>query len=288
MNIAIITDYLLSHWVGGGTLVNDYLGRRITAAGHKLEFILINGDENGWETAVHTRIDLYLVTNIPYMTEAQMRQLMLSKIPYVMFRHDVASICYLPDAASHPASGLILDMFRGARSNIFISNIQLAYYRRMGSIDRTVVIPPPLDLSEFTDTGMVERQGHLYIGDINEQRGIFESLQSMKANPEGGSFSFYGEVDVDVVPVIEAAGGKVFPVIAHSLVAPLMNTKRHFYYHPKMIDAFCLKVLEAELCGMELHVDRGNIGRFYYDATAQQLADFMKNQSVDMILEMLR
>lgn len=288
MRVAIITDVVLSQWVGGGTLVNDYMAQRMSEAGHQVQFIAINGNANGWDVADHALIDLYLVTNIPFMTSAQMLQLMQSGKPYVVFRHDVASICYLPDAASQPSTPLVLALFQHARANIFISNIQLAYYKKLGEIPRTLVMPPPLDLSAFVDAQRVDRQGHLYIGEISEQRGIRESLEAMQNNPEPGPIAFYGQVTApELAGAIDAAKGHRHVEIAHDMIAPLMNSYRHFYYHPRIIDAFCLKVLEAELCGMELHVNRTNIGRYYFDATASQLADFMKNQSVEMILQLL-
>jgi hypothetical protein len=288
MNIAIITDLVLNQWVGGGTLVNDYLGRRIAQAGHFVQFIRITADHNGWEHADHAQIDLYLVTNIPGMTPAQMVQLMQSGKPYVMFRHDVASICYLPEPASHPSAALVLALFQHARANIFISNIQLAYYRKLGEIPRTLVMPPPLDLSEFMDQRRAGRQGHLYIGEISEQRGIRESLQAMQSNPDTGPIAFYGQVTApELGTAIDAAGGQRHTEIAHDQIAGLLNNYSHFYYHPRIIDAFCLKVLEAELCGMQLHVNRTNIGRYYYDASAEQLASFMKKESVEMILQLL-
>lgn len=288
MRVALITDVVLSGWVGGGTLVNDYIARRIEQAGHFVQFLQINGERNDWDTVDHGGIDLYLVTNIPFMTQGQLLQLMQSGKPYVMFRHDVASICYLPEPASQPSAALVLALFQHARANIFISYIQLAYYRKLGDIPRTLVMPPPLDLSEFTNQNRPDRKGHLYIGEISEQRGIRDSIQAMQANADGGPFRFYGQITApELADEIVVAGGERCSEIDHSLIAPLLNAHQHFYYHPRIIDAFCLKVLEAELCGMQLHVNRNNIGRYYFDATAQQLADFMKQQSVDMILHLL-
>lgn len=288
MNVAIITDLVLSQWVGGGTLVNDYIARRIAEAGHAVQFLCITADHNGWDAADHSRIDLYLVMNIPFMTPAQMVQMMQSGKPYVMFRHDVASICYLPEPASHPSAALVLALFQHARANIFISNIQLAYYKKLGDIPRTLVMPPPLDLTAFVDERRAGRQGHLYIGEISEQRGIRESLQAMQGNPDQGPIAFYGQVtSPELGAVIDAAGGQRHTEVAHARIAGLLNTYSHFYYHPRIIDAFCLKVLEAELSGMQLHVNRTNIGRYYYDASAEQLASFMKKESVEMILQLL-
>ena len=288
MRIALITDLVLSEWVGGGTLVNDYMARRMEAAGHQVTFLQLNPQRNDWDRADHSAIDLYLVTNIPYMGAQQIVQLANSGKPYLVFRHDIASVCYLEQPAEHPAAAVMRALFGAARANIFISNIQLAYYRRVCDISNTVVMPPPLDLDAFVDQQRGNRAGHLYLGEISAQRGIAESLQEMAAQADAGPIAFYGQLtDAALLQAIEAAGGARFADVPHDSIPELLNRYRHFYYHPKIIDAFCLKVVEAELCGMTLHVNKTNIGRYYFDATARQLADFMKRQSVETILQLL-
>jgi len=288
MNIALITDLVLSEWVGGGTLVNDYLAGRIRSAGHTVDFVQINSQRNDWDSIDHGAIDLYLVMNIPYMVGSQQAQMVGSGKPYVVFRHDIASVCYLDNASSHPAAEVVRALFGGARANIFISPIQLAYYQRVCEVKNTLVMPPPLDMQPFVDQQRRDRAGHLYIGEISAQRGITKSLVAMQAHADGTPLAFYGQAaDPALLQAIEAAGGQRFAEVPHGAIAPLLNRYRHFYYHPRIIDAFCLKVLEAELCGMTLHVEHNHIGRYYYRETAQELAQFMRQQSVDMILSLL-
>jgi len=288
MRIALITDVVLAQWVGGGTLVNDYIARRMELVGHQVQFLQINSKCNDWDGVDHADIDLYMVANIPFMTATQILQLVQSGKPYLVFRHDIASVCYLPEPAQHPSVALIKVLFQNARANIFISNIQLAYYKRLCDIPRTLVMPPPFDLMEFVNLQKPDRAGHLYIGEISEQRGIRESIEAMQANPDLGPMHFYGQVtSVELESIISNAGGERNSEVGHSKVAHLLNTHKHFYYHPRIIDAFCLKVVEAELCGMQLHVNRNNIGRFYFDATADQLADFMRGQSMEMLFKLL-
>jgi hypothetical protein len=176
-------------------------------------------------------------------------------------------------------------LFGGARANIFISPVQLSYYQRVCSFSNTLVIPPPLDLDEFFDQRSAGRIGHLYLGEISAQRGIDETLLAMQAQNDGTPKAFVGQVsDQHLVKAIEASGGSCSPEVMHEEIPALLNRYQHFHYHPRIIDAFCLKVVEAELCGMTLHVNQTNIGRYYFDATARQLADHMKNQSVNSIL----
>jgi hypothetical protein len=285
MRIALVTDVVLADWVGGGTLVNDYMASRMRASGHQVEFLQINPQRNDWDSTDHTAIDLYLVTNIPHMNGAQIAQLVHSGKPYLVLRHDIASVCYLDEAASHPAAAVMRLLFGGARANIFISPIQLAYYKRVCDFSNTLVVPPPLDLDAFVDQQQSDRAGHLYIGEISVQRGIVDSLQAMQAQADGTPMAFVGQSsDAQLLQAIEAAGGQRFADVAHAAIPALLNRYRHFHYHPHIIDAFCLKVVEAELCGMTLHVNKANIGRYYFDATARQLADYMKQQSMNSIL----
>lgn len=71
MRVAIVTDVVLAQWIGGGTLVNDYLAQRMRQAGHDVQFLSINATQNDWAIAAHDAIDLYFVANIPFMTNEQ-------------------------------------------------------------------------------------------------------------------------------------------------------------------------------------------------------------------------
>lgn len=285
MRVALVTDLVLSDWVGGGTLVNDYMAQRMRESGHTVSFLQINPQRNDWDSADHSAIDLYLVTNIPHMVGSQIAQLVQSGTPYLVFRHDIASVCYLDGAASHPAASVMRALLGAARANIFISPIQMAYYRRVCEFTNTLVLPPPLDLDDFVDQKHSERSGHLYLGEITAQRGILDSLAAMQAQADGSPLTFVGQCqDTQLQRAIADAGAQRFGDVAHDQIPALLNRYRHFHYHPHIIDAFCLKVLEAELCGMTLHVNTANIGRYYFDASARQLADHMKHQSMDSIL----
>ncbi len=284
-HLAIVTDVTLVDWIGGGTLVNAYLADCARQLGWYVSFIRINPQVDEWVNFSHEDVDAYFIANVPHMPVAYMIDLVNSGKRYVMFRHDIASICYLSDAPQQPAAKLVRFLFENSAANFFISSLQLAYYQRVCEIPRTVVIPPPLDLSRFSDEKHPNRIGHLYLGEISSVRGVEETLRQMKAEDDGEVMAFYGQVAApDLGDMLRAQGAKVCPPVFHSDVPALLNRYRDFYYHPRIVDAFCLKVLEAELCGMNIHVSDGNIGRFYYNESAQQLALFMKNQSIEVIV----
>ena len=287
-HLAIVTDVTLAEWIGGGTLVNDYLARCAEAAGWRVSTIRIQSALNEWPGFAHDTVDAYFVANIPFMPVDAMLQLVNSKKPYVMFRHDISSICYEADPPSHTVAKLLHFLFENAAANFFISPLQLAYYQRVCPVVRPITVPPPLDLGAFANAANPTRSGHLYLGEIASARGVDESLRLMAQSGAPGPKSLYGQV---AEPALEALanglGATCHAAIAHTEVPALLNRYQHFYYHPRIIDAFCLKVVEAELCGMELHVNQAHIGRFGFRESAQELADFMRQHSAAMILQAL-
>lgn len=288
-HLAIVTDVTLADWIGGGTLVNAYLADCARQLGWHVSFIRINSQVDEWKYFPHADVDAYFVANVPHMPVAYMLDLVNGGKRYVMFRHDISSICYAPDAAQQPAAKLVRFLFENSAANFFISNLQLSYYQRVCEVPRAVVIPPPLDLSRFSDEKNPERAGHLYLGEIASVRGIEESLHQMKAAGDDGVLAFYGQVTTpNLDDMLRMHGAQVFLPVDHLDVPALLNRYRHFYYHPRIVDAFCLKVLEAELCGMTLHVNRNHIGRYYYSDSAQEIATFMRSSSPAMILQVLQ
>lgn len=287
-HLAIVTDVTTEDWIGGGTLVNDYVAQCARQAGWRVSFIRNNPSRSDWQTFDHAAVAAYFVANIPHLGVPQLLELMQSGRPYVMFRHDVASLCYDVNPAAHPAAPLVKALFDHARANFFISNLQLNHYKRVCEVPRPVLVPPPLDLSAFVNHALPGRAGHLYLGEISRPRGVDESLAQMAASAEPGPRALYGQLtDASLETDMIQAQAQRHAEIPHQAVPDLMNQFRHFYYHPRIIDAFCLKVLEAELCGMEMHVQKENIGRYHYRESAQEIAAFMKKDSAAMILQVL-
>ena len=285
-HLAVITDLTLPDWIGGGTLVNDYVAQCARAQGVQVSYIRINPAVDEWKDFDHANVDAYFVANIPHMPVSYMLELVNSKKRYVMFRHDIASLCYTESPDAQPAARLLRFLFDNAVANFFISPLQLAYYQKVCPVPRAYCVPPPLDLGAFLDGNRAERKGHLYLGEIAAARGIEESLAAMVAQSDGTPMSFYGQaVEPPLAAQVRSAGAQIHEAIPHSEVPALLNQYQHFYYHPRIVDAFCLKVLEAELCGMQLHVNRNNIGRYFYSDPAPAIADFMKNTSAQMIVQ---
>jgi len=286
--LAIVTDLTLAEWVGGGTLVNEYVAHCARQDGWNVVFLRNNAQTDEWQSADHDAIDAYFVANIPFMPVGHLQALVHSGKPYVMFRHDISSICYAEAPHELPAAGLVSLLFNHAKANIFISHLQLQYYQRVCHIPRSYVIPPPLDLQRFTNEERADRRGQLYIGEISIPRGIEETLASMQSRPDHPR-EFYGQLsDTSLLPKLKRAGALCHPAIDHGQVPSLLNQFKVFHYHPRIVDAFCLKVVEAELCGLTLDVRRENIGRFTYAASALELQQFMRQSSPGVILDQLR
>lgn len=287
-HLAIVTDLTLADWVGGGTLVNDYFAAQARANGWQVSFICNTRFIDGWQAFDHSKVDAYFVANIPHLPASCLLQMIQSSKPYVMFRHDIASLCYEPEPNRNSLAPLIQALFAHARANFFISNLQLSYYQRVCEVPRTILVPPPLDLSNFENQNDPLRRGHLYLGEISRPRGVDESILAMLQSSEPGERLLVGQLtDEALLPSIQASGAVLRDHVSHNLVPTLLNQYAHFYYHPRIVDAFCLKVLEAELCGMELHVRREHIGRFYYRESAFEIAEFMRKESARVVLSVL-
>jgi hypothetical protein len=287
-HLAIVTDLTLADWVGGGTLVNDYFAAQARANGWQVSFICNNCFIDGWQIFDHSEVDAYFVANIPHLPPPYLLQMIQSGKPYVVFRHDIASLCYEPQPDRNSSAPLIQALFAHARANFFISNLQLSYYQRVCEVPRSVLVPPPLDLSNFWNQNNPLRQGHLYLGEISRPRGVDESIRAMLHSCEPGEKLLVGQLTDEALRAsIHASGAVLRDYVSHNLVPTLMNQYAHFYYHPRIVDAFCLKVLEAELCGMELHVRREHIGRFFYRESAFEIAEFMRTESARVALRVL-
>jgi hypothetical protein len=106
---------------------------------------------------------------------------------------------------------------------------------------------------------------------------------------EGGhSLDVFGRVeDTNLAAFLEASGVPIQPEVPRSELPDLLSKYRGLVYFPQIIDAFCIKVVEAELMGLELHVNRERIGRFSYRLSAGPLADYMQNKAISKIAKII-
>lgn len=288
--IAILTDFTLAEYLGGASLVNDNLATQLRKGDLEVECISVNPGRDDWQHMQESGFDLILVTNISFLSLERLDAIIHGRIPYMVFRHDVASLAYQEHPRQNPLAATIDQFFRNSQANYFISEPQLAYYRRICDIDRCVVTPPPIDLDAFVDLRRADRGGVLYLGQIAEGRGIEESLAYLQEHLPGREAHFHGKVESPrSQELIRQAGGRIFPEITRrEEIAPLMNRYSDFVYHPRIFDAFSIKMVEAELCGLNIHCRKENIGRYSYPEDCRALKDRMRDHSPEIILRDIR
>ncbi len=285
-NILILTDYTSDVFLGGAQLVNDLIKLELERRGHHVEYVRINPDQNEWSRWDGSQ-DLTIVANIPHLDANQLIQLAQSTVPYVNFRHDIASLAYSLEPRTQPMTPVVEALFANAAFNFFISNIQLAYYQRICSIERAQVIPPPARFDGF-DNWNQERRGIMYLGPIAKERGVLDSLEYVQALGEGQTIDFFGKIqDEDLKHRILKNNCNIFPEIPRALLPRILNSYRQMIYLPHIVDAFCIKIIEAELCGIEIIAKKENIGRYYFQNSAQELKVFMENNSSKIIGDQL-
>jgi hypothetical protein len=91
-------------------------------------------------------------------------------------------------------------------------------------------------------------------------------------------FDVYGRIeDRALAKYALEAGLRIFNEVPRAEIPSLLSSYSVLMYHPNIIDAFCIKVVEAELAGMSLEVDRERIGRFSFDVDSVSLSRYMEH-----------
>ena len=98
----------------------------------------------------------------------------------------------------------------------------------------------------------------------------------MKNQFPESQYLFVGKIlDQELAKYLKENGAEVKDAIPHEEIANIMNDYEYFYYTPEIYDSFCLKILEADLCGMKIFADTPRIGIFSYNKPLKELVDMM-------------
>jgi hypothetical protein len=180
-------------------------------------------------------------------------------------------------------------MFRTAETNIFISPMQYDVFKKtFTEINNPLITPPPLDIDDFENNNLKSRRGCLYLGDISSARGCAETLEFMKQVDSTGPYTFIGKIlDDRLSDYLMKNGATVRDAISHDKVPLVMNRHKHFFYYPQIYDSFCLKILEAQICGMHIACDKLRIGIFSYNKLSDELVKLVKEDSLKFIIDII-
>jgi len=284
MNVQILSD---ESWFGGASIANHRIKDELEKRGHNVTIHTINEKENTWKGDMSA--DLYIIANWAYIPKEDLEKLFKEK-NIVKFFHDIPGYMYQPKTIKYEHYYKFMQfMIDNALLNIFISPLQLEIYQRYVNIkqDNTMIIPPPKDMNNFSNILKEEDRIYdvLYLGDISNARGIYESIEIAKNN--NLDIHFIGPwVDKELVEELKENGFRVEKEIPNDKVSAIMNQYKYFIYLPNIIDSFCFKVVEAELCGCQLIVDPYRIGRYSYTETVEELKEIINTSHEKIVNEM--
>ena len=293
MKLAILNDETTETWLGGAALVNEKIKSEIESRGHECVIWTYNKDNKEEDLPSQEevdKIDHFLFANFGYWPPKFIDNIMETK-QFSTFRHDLPIILYTqpPSIMYKEFYDAFGKMFQRAKISFFISPMQQKVFQNYFLVSRSEVLPPPLDLDGFENLNEPDREGSLYVGDISPGRGCEKALALMKQHDKIGPWVFVGQhVNNELVNYLIESGATVMNPIPHEEMPVLMNAHKRLFYYPDIYDSFCLKILEAELCGMQVAADTYRIGRYSYEQNSEQLKEMIQEGAklvVDKILE---
>jgi hypothetical protein len=283
MKVLIINDETIESYLGGAALVNDTIKSQLEEKGHKVDYLIINKEtkqvKNNWN-----KYDYYILANIGYVPDSILNTIINEK-RYCKFFHDIPTILYTqpPSVLYQHFYHLWQKMIDNAEKNYFISPMQKTVFERIFKLKNVQLIIPPLDVKSFKNDPLMEPEGCLYVGDISHARGCYKTLQLMKNKFPKTRYHFVGKIlDKQLAELLETNGATVQDAISHKDMPNVMNQYKYLFYYPEIYDSFCLKILEASLCGMSILADTYRIGLFSWEMSPQELAEEMDKFSFDI------
>ena len=288
MKILILNDETIETYIGGAALVNNKIKTELERNGHEVNYFIINNDSKTHDIQIKWQeYDYYILANIGYFSAEILKWVIKSK-PFITFRHDIPTILYStpPSIFYKEFMTIWQDMFKNAKLSVFISPMQEAVFKAHFEVLNSKVLIPPLDVSSFKNEAKKDRNGALYIGDISPARGCVKTLDIMKKHQPDSRYLFIGKIiDQKLADYLKSNGAEVLDAIPHKEVATYMNDYEYLFYFPEIYDSFCLKILEADLCGMKIIADTERIGIFSYKTDTQKLIYNMEHNSISHIID---
>ena len=293
MKYAILNDETIETYLGGAALVNDKIKTELETLGHEVDILTWNLDDiNNKKQPDMKKVmshDRYIFANIGYWPHPVLHAIMKDKTFYT-FRHDLPIVLYTqpPSIKFKTFYNTWGYMFERATASFFISPMQYNVFSTYFQVTSPITTPPPLDIGNFKNEEREDRQGCLYVGDISMARNCLETLNIMKQQDMEGPWTFVGNHnDEELVGSLRSLGAIVMDPIEHDKVNDIMNQHKTLYYFPNIYDSFCLKVIEAEICGMDVFSDTPRIGRYSYKESTSELTELINSGSLKVIIESL-
>jgi glycosyltransferase involved in cell wall biosynthesis len=286
--IAFIGDFRYPNPIGGASLVDHYLSNNLKSAGYSVAECAAYSEKSNWNAF---QSDVYNIHVISALTENSIKSILelnRSGRPYILIRHDVPTFVSNPDRVSVEWKRTLHSIFASAKCVIFISPLQKSIYLKAIPIINWAIVPPPINFDRFRASSGPRPTDSLYLGQIARIRGIEEAIRFHRLFSVGTKLTVCGTLEEpELFPLLQHDDLRVIASVSREQVPEILAQHRRLLYFPNLVDSFCLKVLEAEMCGLDVETHRDRIGRYSYSAQPEMIAEHMQLKSSQEILEII-
>ena len=274
MKIILISD---ESWLGGASITNESIINAGKEKGYDMGIYAYGMNERNQNKEFNPpKADYYILANYGYIPPHDLITFATdNKGKYFRFFHDIPGfISALPSSFFAESESVLSLLLLNAAKIFMISPMQHGIVNQRINLkeleDKISIIPPYIPLNDFSDLKKERvKDSWLYLGDINEARGVSKSISVAIAN-KAKTFVLAGpEVSKEYIDNLSKAFGEKIDItylgiIEYKDVNEIMNRYENFIYTPEIYDSFCRKVVEAKKAGMKVFVDDKRIGVYSF------------------------
>lgn len=250
MKIGWIHDHRTSEVPDGGAqLTNDEL---VNGCPHDIQFLTPH-DVEVRGTEYLKEFDILILNNIKFFTRPHL-QAFVEHPRTVKYERDYWNY------ADPNHAPFVKPIMEGSFLNIFYSEGQLGEFMRFHKEvefpeERVRFFYAPVNPKVFYDFGEARRNVFVHVSSIVPHKGIQNVLQYAAEHLED-TFEFYGRGNPDFIVQMNAAPNCQYMGVAPNSEMPAVyNNAKHFIFLPNWYEPFGRTVVEARLCGCELHMN---------------------------------
>jgi glycosyltransferase involved in cell wall biosynthesis len=205
--------------------------------------------------------DLIVLSNTSMFTQEQLK---FTK-PYVIYHHDYMYVCkwrlyFSEEERCKSCVEWRRNLIRGASLNLFLSPLHRQAHQAVVpeiGLSNSVCIPSSVDTEHFKPITPTERNGVLYVGVIDEFKGISNVL--LYASERGLKVDFYGYDQNNVLcDRIETEGHKIIGPVDYFNLPELYSKYEYAIHLPQQSEPYGRFLVEAYLCGCKIITNQNN------------------------------
>lgn len=239
MKIGYICDYSLSENLGGAEITNLIM----IESGKDYGYDVVQITRNDFDP-LQLNFDLLIVDNVATFS--------LEQVEYILRK---PFIYFCQDTNLAPATNR---MISNAIYSVFLSPLQLGFYRKRLEFKDAYLIPSPVKADSFHSGD--KKDLAIYVGLIAEHKGIENVISFARANPNMAVY-LCGPLDYNLPNLANLV---YKGILSEAELVNLYATAKYLIHLPETIEAFGRTILEAYFSDCILIVNK-NIGCLSYD-----------------------